>query len=139
MVAGAPVPQLADMACLRPFSILAGAVLASAALPVAAQPLATTRVVACGAGDCLLVRGQRASPLADISINGRPVVAEGKRSWRVRLPIATVRDWSAPFARTLHVVVTDPTGGAERSEAVRLPIGLLGQAVELASLVVHAR
>jgi len=53
--------------------------------------------------------------------------------------MSAVQDWSAPFARTLRVSITDPKQGTERSEAVRLPVGLLGHNVELASLVVRAR
>lgn len=108
-----------------------------------AHPLATTRLVACDAGsrsgDCVLVRGHRASPQAVVEINARPVETSGGSYWRVRVPVATVRDWSAPFARTLRMTVTEPTGSIERDEAVRLPIGLLGQKVELAALTVHAR
>ena len=57
----------------------------------------------------------------------------------MRLPVAAIRQWSAPFARTLEVAVAGPAGSAERSETVRLPVGLLAGKVELASLVVRAR
>jgi len=57
----------------------------------------------------------------------------------VRLPVAIVEDWSAPFARTLRVSVTDPSESGHRTEMVRLPVGLLGHNLELASLVVRAR
>jgi hypothetical protein len=101
--------------------------------------LATTRVVTCAAGNCLLVQGVRSSSDAVIRINDRVVEVEGGRSWQVRLPVATIQDWSAPLARTLQVSVSNPAGSTERSDAVRLPIGLLGHNLELASLVVHAR
>jgi hypothetical protein len=98
---------------------------------------ATAHLITCDAGNCLLVRGHRASPQAIVRINGRTVEASGDRSWQVRLPVATVRDWSAPFARNLQVAVVDPAGPVERADAVRLPVGLLGHNLELASLVVR--
>jgi hypothetical protein len=135
MVGSARFGQLATMA-IRIFSglIVAAAIVAT---PAVAAPVAKARVVNCGARDCLLVRGHRASPHAIIRINDHAVAAQGGRSWKVRLPIDTVRAWSAPFARTLSVAVVDPTAAAERAEAVRLPVGLLSQNLELASLVVH--
>lgn len=99
---------------------------------------ATARLVACDAGSCLLVRGYRATPAAEVRINDHAVAAEGGRSWRVSLPMETVKNWSGPFARTLHVSVSEPSTAA-RTEAVRLPVGLLGHDVELAYLVVRAR
>jgi hypothetical protein len=111
--------------------------LAAAALSSEAQS-ATAKLVKCGAADCLLVRGHRNSGEAIVRVNDRAVEASGGRSWTVRLPVATVRDWSAPFARTLSVSVVDPAGSSARTEAVRLPVGLLGHDLELASLVVHA-
>jgi hypothetical protein len=111
--------------------------LAAAALPSQAHS-ATARLVKCGAADCLLVRGHRNSDRAIIRVNDRAVEVSGGRSWKVRLPVATVRDWSAPFARTLGVSVINTAGSVEQAEAVRLPVGLLGHNLELASLVVHA-
>ncbi|WP_420138985.1 hypothetical protein [Sphingomonas sp.] len=108
----------------------------AASAPIAAAPVAKVRVVNCGSQDCLLVRGHRASPNAAIRINDHPVEAQGRHTWQVRLPIDTVRDWSAPFARTLSVAVIESPATA-RAEAVRLPVGLLSQNLELASLVVH--
>jgi len=114
----------------------AGAVVTAA--PANAH-LATARVVTCDAGNCLLVQGVRSSSDAVIRINDRVVEVEGGRSWQVRLPVATIQDWSAPFARTVQVSVANPVGSAERTDAVRLPVGLLGHNLELASLVVRAR
>jgi len=111
--------------------------LAATSLPGQAGS-ATVKLIRCGAGDCLLVRGHRNSGGAIVHVNERAVQANGGRSWRVRLPVATVRDWSAPFARTLSISVLDPAGSVEQAEVVRLPVGLLGHEVELASLVVHA-
>ena len=117
--------------------MLAACVTAVAAAPASARPV-SVHVVSCDAGSCLLVRGHRTASQAVIRINERDVEAKGLHSWQVRLPVATVRDWSAPFARSLRVAVVNPSGAIERSEAVRLPVGLLGQNLELASLVVHA-
>jgi hypothetical protein len=107
------------------------------AMPAVAHP-ATARLVSCGTDSCLLVRGHRAEAHAEVRINDRVVDAEGGRSWQVSLPMQTVKDWSGPFARTLRVSVSDPSGAAH-AEAVRLPVGLLGHDLELAYLVVRAR
>lgn len=104
-----------------------------------ADALPSAKLVRCDAGDCLLIRGARSSAAAAVTINGRVVAVDGRRGWKVRLPIATVRGWAPPFARTLRIAVIDPAGEVERREAVRLPIGLLGHTTELASLVVRAR
>ena len=112
------------------------AAVAAAAAPVAAGPIATTSVVSCATGDCLLVRGHRASTGSIVRINDHAVTIEGKRSWKVRLPMDTVRAWAAPFARTVDVAIVDPAG-TERAGTVRLPVGLLTQNQELALLVVH--
>ena len=128
-----PLPMVSGFH--RPAILIALAV-ASATSPASARP-ATAHLVSCDAGNCLLVSGRRTSSQAIIRINGRTVEASGDRSWRVRLPIATVREWSAPFARNLQVAVVDPAGPVERFDAVRLPVGLLGHDVELASLVVR--
>ena len=106
---------------------------------VVARPVATTRLVSCGADDCLLVRGHRGSPQAVVLINGHSVSASGGGRWHVVLPLETVRDWSAPFARTLHVSVEGPMDAHEEGEAVTLPVGLLARRIELASLTVRAR
>lgn len=113
-------------------------VAALAATPALAHP-ATARLVSCDAGSCLLVRGHRAASDAEVRINDRVVDTEGGRSWRVSLPVATVQDWSPPLARTLRISVSDRAESAVRTEAVRLPVGLLGHDLELAYLVVRAR
>jgi len=123
------------MAVVRRFGMLVA--LSAVSLTGQAQA-ATVKLVRCGAGDCLLVRGHRNSGEESVRVNDRAVEASGGRSWRVRLPVETVRNWSAPFARTLSVAVVGPAGSVERAEAVRLPVGLLGQNLELASLVVQA-
>lgn len=98
-----------------------------------------TRLVACEAGSCLLVTGRRANATSSVSINGRAVSAEGARKWRVRVPVDTVREWSAPFARTIIVSVADPETRTDARAEVDLPIGLLGQVENLALLVVSAK
>ena len=98
-----------------------------------------TRLVTCDAGNCLLVTGYRANAASAVTINGRPVFAEGARKWRVRVPVATVRAWSDPFARTIMVSVVDAESRADATAEVDLPIGMLGQAENLASLVVSAK
>jgi hypothetical protein len=49
------------------------------------------------------------------------------------LPVATVRAWSEPFARTIEV---STAGVAEDAD---LPIGLLGRAENLAMVIVRVK
>lgn len=138
MAAAPRLGQSAPMARLfRRVGLLIASAVAIAASPASAHPV-TVRVVSCDAGSCLLLRGYRKAAQAEVWINDRAVEATGLHSWQVRLPVAAVRDLSAPFARSLRVAVVNPTGVIERSDAVRLPVGLLGYNVELASLVIHA-
>lgn len=104
-----------------------------------AHPATSTRLISCGDGDCLSIRGHRTSRDALIRVNGHAVAADGGASWRVTLPLATVRDWSAPVARTVQVAVEGPAGTRGDDETVRLPVGLLARRIELASLTVRAR
>jgi hypothetical protein len=109
------------------------------AAPALAAPAPNTRLVACEAGNCLLVTGHRANAASAVRINGHAVPATGKRNWKVSLPVETVRQWSAPFARTISVEIEDiKTRNATSAEA-RLPIGLLGHAEDLAMLVISAK
>lgn len=101
------------------------------ATPAAAET--RTRLVDCGAGSCLLVTGHRESERAAVTINGHAVTVRGAPKWRASIPVETVREWSAPHARTITVAVA----GAE-SHAV-LPIGLLGHVENLAFLTVRAK
>lgn len=118
----------------RIHAMMLGAVLASGlAVPQTALAETSTRVVRCGAASCLLVSGQRNEAAAGIAINGHAVAAQGGRNWRVRLPVATVRAWSKPNARSIAVAVGD------RADEAALPIGLLGQPRDLAMLVVRAK
>lgn len=115
-----------------PKVVTLGALAAAAiATPVAAET--RTRLVDCESGSCLLVTGQRADAGSAVRINGRAVAVEGARNWRVRLPVETLRAWSAPFARTITVAV------AERENQAVLPIGLLGHVPDLAFLTVRVK
>jgi hypothetical protein len=114
---------------------LAGAlIIGMFASPALAAPETSTKVVRCGEQSCLQVTGHRADPAQIVTINGRAVAVEGERRWRVRVPVATVRQWSAPFARTIMVSLREPDTQHETIEPVDLPVGLLGQVTELAAL-----
>lgn len=115
---------------------LAGAiVIGSFASPAMAARQPSARLVSCGDESCLLVTGHRQDPAAAVSINGREVPVEGERRWRARLPVETVRSWSAPHARTIEVSL----GNSESGTSVELPLGLLGNVTDLAVLEVRVR
>jgi hypothetical protein len=117
-----------------------GAALAAfTAIPAAAGEGPTTRLVKCKTGSCLVVNGRRSHADAAVTINGRAVAAQGARSWRVSLPVETLRLWSRPYARSITVAVTDPTTGVSDTAQAWLPIGLLGHAEDLAMLVVRVK
>jgi len=111
-------------------------ILASFASPASAAPEPSAKLVHCGEESCLRISGHRESPASVVRINGNVVPAEGRRKWEVDLPIRTVRDWSAPHARTIEVSLHDPETQRAASTSVDLPIGLLGGVNDLASLVV---
>lgn len=114
-----------------------GAVLAAAiAAPALAQD-ASTRLVECGSANCLLVTGHRESAATRVHINGHAVTVEGGRNWRAKLPLETVRDWSAPYARSVEITLHDQATRRSVSQQADLPIGLMGH-TDLASLVVRA-
>jgi hypothetical protein len=110
------------------------AVVATTPAVAAGQP--GTRLVRCAGEDCLLVTGRRDSATSLVRINGHPVAVEGERNWRVRLPISTVRGWSAPFARRIEVSSVDAAEQHVTSRQAELPIGLLGNVPDLAELVI---
>jgi hypothetical protein len=118
---------------------LGATVIASLASPAMAASGPSTRLVTCQSGSCLLVSGHRDDAASVVRINGHAVPVEGKHNWRVRLPLETVREWSAPFARTVDVALLDPKISRETATQADLPIGLLGHATNLASLVVSVR
>lgn len=101
--------------------------------PANAADTPATRLVNCGAQSCLLVTGHRDDAAAKVSINGHFVAVKGRHQWRARLPVATVRAWSAPYARTVAVAVD---GALQHA---RLPVGMLGQPSDLAMLVVRVK
>lgn len=116
---------------LRMLRTLVAVLTAALATPAAAET--ETRLVDCGAGSCLLVTGHRADAVSGVSINGHTVPVEGGRRWRVRVPVETLREWSAPFARSITVAVADA-----ESQAV-LPIGMLGHVENLTFLTVSVK
>ena len=134
-----PLPSYSRARMSGLAAILLTGLAASFSTPAYAAAEPRTRLVACETGSCLHVTGRRASAAAAVNINGRPVFAEGARKWRVRVPVATVRAWSDPFARTITVSVVDAESRNDTTAEVDLPIGMLGQAENLASLVVSAK
>lgn len=120
-------------------ALLALLAIAGLAAPAAAAPRPTTRLVRCGDDTCLRISGRRDDPAAAVSINGQAVRAEGGRRWHVRLPIEQVRRWSSPSARTIAVGLVDARTQTAAIAEADLPIGLLGDRIDLASLVVSAR
>lgn len=121
---------------LRFLATLAAATLLPGALAARPGPvLASARLRHCGADLCLLVAGRRADAAAAVSLAGHDVAVQGRHSWHVAVPLATVRAWSAPFARSILVAVAGRDGG---QVSAPLPIGLFG-ATALALLDVSAR
>lgn len=123
----------------RPSCLLLGALLSAAfGSPARAGIGAETELVRCGDESCLKVSGYRDEPDWIVSVNGREVTADGAYNWRVHLRLETVREMSAPGARTIEVSLRDPETNRETSANARLPIGLLGDITTLASLEVTA-
>ncbi|MEL0209583.1 MAG: hypothetical protein VW935_08380 [Novosphingobium sp.] len=120
--------RVMTVACKVALIAMAGTLAAS---PVSAKT--ATRVVGCGAQSCLKLSGQRADAAEAITLNGHEISVQGGRNWQARVPVRTVREWSAPYARSIEV------GIAGRPRDVALPIGLLGQPLDLAMLVVRVK
>ncbi|WP_395336068.1 hypothetical protein WBP06_18805 [Novosphingobium sp. BL-8H] len=97
-----------------------------------------TRLVSCGAGNCLLISGHRDHAASEVRINGHAVPVEGGKGWKVRLPVDTVRAWSAPLARAVDIALLDPETGTQATVQARLPIGLLGHVTDLAMLEIRS-
>lgn len=116
-----------------------GAIIIGSLTSPAAASEPSTRLIRCEEQSCLQVSGRRDDPAAIVRINGHVVPVEGKRSWRVRLPIEVVRQWSIPHARTIEVSLHDPATQRETVASVDLPIGLLGGVTNLAALVISVR
>lgn len=101
--------------------------------PAVAADTPTTRLVSCGEESCLLVSGNRDDLTAQVAINDRVVAVEGGRNWRARVPVDTLRTWSAPFAQTIMVSVAGvPT-------KARLPIGMFLGSEHVAMLTITAK
>ena len=109
------------------------------ASPATANSEPSTRLIRCGEQSCLQISGRRDDPAATVRINGHVVPVEGKRSWRVRLPLEVVRQWSVAHARTIEVSLQDPATRREIVASVDLPIGLLGGVTNLAALAISVR
>ena len=117
-----------------------GILLAAAiASPASAADEPETRLVSCDRGTCLLVTGRRGDAAWTVTINGHAVPVEGARKWRASLPVETVRQWSAPYARNITVSILDDQTRENASGEARLPIGLLGHNADLAMLVVSVK
>jgi len=130
--------------CLRlmrtgSIAALCGAIaLVVGATPVLAQPEVRTKLVHCGPQDCLQISGYRADPSLSVSLNGHDVTAEGERGWRVQLPVETIRQLSSPNASTIEVSLRHPRTQQRTLLTAELPIGLLGDVTQIASLEVRA-
>lgn len=124
-----------------PFRAMALAALATAgfAAPAQASDETSTRLVRCGGDSCLQVSGYRADPSAQVRINGRLVPVQGDKGWKARLPLETLREWTAPSARSIEVSLHETQEQAESVERVALPIGVLGDSSNLGSLEVRAQ
>lgn len=123
----------------RVLALLGALAICTVPSPANAAADPSTRLVRCAEQSCLLVTGHREDPALAVAINGHVVPVEGRRKWRVALPVETVRDWSAPHARTIEVSLRDHSGEPGTSAEVHLPIGLLGGVGDLAHLVVSVR
>jgi hypothetical protein len=123
----------------RALASIGAIIVGSLASPAMATSEPSTRLIRCGEQSCLQISGRRGDPAAIVSINGHAVPVEGEHSWRVRLPVDVVRQWSVPYARTIEVSLHDPETQRETNSSVDLPIGLLGGVTELASLVISVR
>lgn len=122
----------------RALALTSALIVGTLASPAAAAPRPSAELVRCGTESCLRISGHRENPASIVMINGHIVPTEGQRRWEIDLPIETVRDWSAPYARTVEVSSYNPETLRRASATVDLPIGLLGGVTSLASLVVSA-
>jgi len=83
-----------------------------------------------------MVTGRRPDTAAAVTLGDHRVSVSGGRTWRMAVPLQTVRTWFPPATRAITVHI----GGADgRDTVVPLPIGLLSSGVQLASLEVRAR
>ena len=119
--------------------LLVSAALALAALGIISPAQAQSghapklRVVECGAESCLRITGHRDDSAAPVLLNGHEIAVTGRHRWTARVPVAKVRNWSAPYARSIQLSV------ANEEHSTQLPIGLLGTRGDLAMLVVSVK
>lgn len=123
----------------KPLLAISAALAAAVASPASAATEPKTRLVNCEAGSCLIVTGRRADAASSVNINGHRVSVHGSHKWRAILPVETLRQWSAPYARKITVSIVDASSRAEASAEADLPIGLLGHVQNLAMLVVRVK
>ena len=128
-----------SLAGRRGAAMMGAIALAGFASPALAQDEPQTRLVRCGEQTCLEVSGYREHSSVLICVNGNEVPAEGEKSWKIQLPLETVRQWSATHARTIEVSLRDPDSQQSSSASADLPIGLLGAVTSLAFLQISAR
>lgn len=104
-----------------------------AATPALATTEPSTKLVECHTGDCLLVTGHRADANVPVTINGHAVTVDGEARWQLRLPVQTLRAWSAPNASSITISVD-----GEEKEA-RLPTGMFVKPEMLTMLVIRPK
>lgn len=119
-------------------ALAVAALVAASASPALAASEPSTKLVSCRSGSCLIVSGHRANASSVVLINDHAVTVSGQHNWQVSLPLDTVRNWSAPLARTIEVATFDPATQSRTATEANLPIGLLGHA-ELTSVVVAVK
>ena len=112
--------------------------LAIASTPESAIAAPKARLVLCGDATCIRISGHRPHAAVAVWAAGHHLVVEGDRSWRVTVPLATVRDWASAHDDTLTMTLVDARTGGESTEVVALPPGALGKRIELSSLIVSA-
>jgi len=122
-----------------PLALAASLTTLTLATPALADTETSTRLVRCGEESCVRVAGYRADPSSAVKINGRTVSVEGKRSWKVDLPVDVVREWSQPNARTIAVSFSDTLNQFEETSTAILPIGLLADASIISSIEFSVR
>ncbi len=121
---------------IRVIGALVTAVLIGGAASAEPRVDARTWLSHCGTATCLTVTGRRRDATAQVTLAGHAVQVAGQRNWHVSVPLDTVRAWVPSHAHQISVRV----GGADGDEtAALLPIGLLGNEAELASLEVRPR
>jgi hypothetical protein len=133
-------PDRMTRAAKRALAVFGGAVVMAAFGPAAmAASEPRTKLVSYGTQTALLVSGHRADSAAQVDINGHPVAVEGGTSWRVMLPVDTVRAWSTPMARSIAITVRTSAADTAETQPAALPIGLLGHVTDLAVLEIGTR